>query len=144
MSQASFTCHIKAPFKVIWDTLMDEIEHPQTYNSGILGAKIIERFHDGVLRSVGVPDANVREKVVFNYDKRRIQSNLVGHPSLVGILTKTIKPTEDDSLGFIIHCDFEWESTDEKVDQMIRRNMEGFIMRGLDHVRTVAEKNAQS
>lgn len=141
MSQAQFTCQVHAPFERIWQTLMDEIEHPQDYNPGILGAKILERFHDGVLRSVSVPDADVREKIVYDYDKRQITSNLVGHPSLVGLLTKVIKEKEDQPGTFIIESHFEWESVDEKVDQMIRRNMESFIMRGLDHVKLRAEQN---
>ncbi|MFW7379061.1 MAG: SRPBCC family protein [Oligoflexus sp.] len=141
MSQAQFTCQIHAPFERIWRTLMDEIEHPESYNPGILGVQILERFHDGVLRSVSVPDADVREKVVYDYDKRKIQSSLVGHPSLVGILTKEIKEDETNPGCFQIESNFEWESVDEKVDMMIRRNMEAFIMRGLDQVRKKAEEN---
>lgn len=138
MSEAQFVCHINATFESIWKALMDEIEHPEVYNPGILGAKILERFHDGVLRSVNVPDAEVREKVVYDYDKRLIKSNLVGHPSLVGLLTKSI--LEDSGANrFRIECHFEWESIDERVDQMIRRNMEGFIMRGLAQVKANAE-----
>lgn len=142
MSEARFSCTMQASFDRIWDTLMDEIEHPERYNSGILGVEMLERFHDGVLRSVKVPDADVREKVVYDYDKRQICCNLVGHPSLVGLLTKTIRPSESRPDCFTIDCHFEWESIDEQVDRMIRRNMEDFIMRGLDNVRLSAEKAA--
>lgn len=139
MSEAKFSCAIKADFEKIWQALMEEIETPQSFNPGILGVKIIERFHDGVLRQVSVPDADVREKVVFDYEKRTVKSQLVGHPSLVGMLTKKIVTDPKESAQFLIECEFEWESVDERVDEMIRRNMQEFISRGLQTVKARAE-----
>lgn len=145
MSKAQFSSLIAAPFDTIWQVLMDEVESPQDYNPGILGSEIIERFHDGVLRLVKVPDADVREKVVFDYSKRQIQSNLVGHPSLVGVLTQNVFPHEDDGKApsYRIDCVLEWESIDESIDKMVRRNMETFFMIGLDNVKKKAEALAK-
>ena len=139
MSEAKFSCAIQADFEKIWQALMEEIETPQSFNPGILGVKIIERFHDGVLRQVSVPDADVREKVVFDYDKRSLRSQLVGHPSLVGVLKKQIVVDPTNPNGFLIEGEFEWESVDEKVDEMIRRNMQGFISQSLQMVKKRAE-----
>ena len=44
---------------------MDEVENPHLYNRNIKGVEVLERFHDGILRVVSVPDAKVREKFVF-------------------------------------------------------------------------------
>ncbi len=145
MSKAQFSSLIAAPFETIWQVLMDEVEAPQNYNPGILASEIFERFHDGVLRLVKVPDADVREKVVFNYEKRQIQSNLVGHPSLVGVLTQSVFPHEDDghAPSYRIDCTLEWDSIDESIDKMIRRNMETFFMRGLENVKRKAEAQAR-
>ena len=74
MSNLSFKCEVKAPLEQLWNTLMDEVEHPDSYNSGILGVDILERFHDGVLRSVKVPDADVREKVLFDFKNLTVES----------------------------------------------------------------------
>lgn len=141
MSQAQFNCTIHASFEQIWQTLMHELDHPDEFNEGILGVRILERFNDGVLRSVTVPDADVREKIVYDYDKRTLVSNLVGHPSLVGALTRKIVAKNDLDNEYDVQCFFEWESTDASVDDMIRRNMETFIMSGLKRVKLIAEQS---
>ncbi len=137
MSDANFTCSINAPFEKLWKTLIDEVEHPNNYNNKILGVKILERFNDGVLRSVQVPDADVREKIVFDFEQRTIRSSLVGHPSLVGIITRTIIPIGDDI--WELKSNVTWESVDDRVDGMIRRNIESFITQGLKKVKERAE-----
>lgn len=141
MSKAQFNCTIHAPFEQIWQTLMHELDHPDEFNEGILGVRILERFNDGVLRSVTVPDADVREKVVYDYEKRTLVSSLVGHPSLVGALTRKLVATNEVDTEYEVQCFFEWESNDTSVDDMIRRNMESFIMSGLKRVKSIAEQN---
>lgn len=139
MSNLSFKCEVKAPLEQLWNTLMDEVEHPDSYNSGILGVDILERFHDGVLRSVKVPDADVREKVLFDFKNLTVESKLVGHPSLVGVIKKVITPIEGNEGTFILESQIAWETTDDRVDGMIRRNMESFITMGLEQVKKRAE-----
>lgn len=140
MSDANFTCSINASFETLWKILIDEAEHPNLYNSKILGVEILERFNDGVLRSVEVPDAHVREKIVFNFDKRTIKSSLVGHPSLVGVITKTVTPKGESSCE--LKSSVTWESVDDRVDGMIRRNIESFMTQGLEKVKEKAEAHA--
>ena len=137
MSEAHFKCTVSAPIDKLWQILIDEVEHPQEYNEGILGVRILERFNDGVLRSVKVPDADVREKVTFNYEGKTIESKLVGHPSLVGVIRKTLKPLSEDQ--WEVESTVLWESIDDRVDGMIRRNMETFITAGLQSVKSKAE-----
>ncbi|SMF62090.1 hypothetical protein [Pseudobacteriovorax antillogorgiicola] len=139
MSVISFKCTVQAPIENIWKTLMDEVEHPDAYNNGILGVSILERFHDGVLRSVKVPDADVREKVLYDYENKTVESKLVGHPSLVGVIRKVISPNIEDPQSHILESHIEWETIDDRVDGMIRRNMESFITKGLERVKERAE-----
>ena len=139
MSQAHFDCQISASFDKLWKTLIDEAEHPNNYNPGITGCEILERFNDGLLRVVKVPDGEVREKVVFNYKNRSVRSSLVGHPSLVGVVTKNIEASDSTEERWTIRSVIEWESIDDRVDEMIRRNMEGFITTSLENVRKKAE-----
>lgn len=143
MSDIKFRCTINAPLDSIWSTLMDEIEHPDSYNGGILGAAVLERFHDGILRSIQVPDADIREKVVFNFDRKTIESRLVGHPSLVGRIVKVIVPQDRDQ-SYVLESQIHWETTDDRVDGMIRRNMEAFITTSLENVRLRAEEKPKA
>lgn len=141
MENSRFECTINAPFEVIWDVLKEEIEQPQAFNPGIKGVKILERFNGGVLRSVAVPDADVREKVLYDINKKTITSNLVGHPQLFGVIQKTLRPVaEGRDDAFTLAAWVEWESKDDRVFGMIKRNIEGFIMNGLKQVKTKAEQ----
>ena len=136
MAKAAYQCQVHSDFNRLWDVLLDEIEHPDKYNPGIKGVKIIERFNNGVLRCISVPDAEVRERITFRYEEGEITSTLVGHPQLEGCIRKLVKNTD---LGTTLESFIEWQSTDDNVDQMLRRNVENFIMNGLGQVKIVAE-----
>ena len=140
MTHASFRCTVNAPFDIVWETLMDEVENPHLYNRNIKGVEVLERFHDGILRVVSVPDAEVREKVVFTYKKGEIESNLVGHPSLVGTIFKAIRPIKDQEHCYLLESELKWQSTDNRIDNMVRRNVERFVMNGLNEVKNKAER----
>jgi hypothetical protein len=140
MSQGFFSCTINAPFDKIWDILMDEVENPQRYSDKILDVKILERFHDGVLRLVSVRDADVRERVEYNYQRKEITSTLVGHPNLNGKITKRITSAVPDEPPFKVDSEIDWQSNDSEVASMIRRNMESFATTSLTKVKELAEK----
>ncbi len=127
MSEKSFRCEVYASFDQLWKTLMDELEHP-------------ERFNNGVLRVVSVPDADVRESITYTDENGTISSQLVGHPVLVGVIEKKISPLPGRAGVFILESHIEWESISEKVDQMIRRNVERFVTQSLGAVKTAAEQ----
>ncbi|NRA67776.1 MAG: DUF1857 family protein [Pseudobacteriovorax sp.] len=139
MSEAHFKRSVATSFENLWKILLDEAEHPDRYNEGILSSKILERFHDGILRSVEVPDAEIREKVIFDYKNKSVKSNLVGHPSLVGVIQKTVRPADEAGASWELESCIEWDSIDDRVDGMIRRNLETFITQSLEKVKKQAE-----
>jgi hypothetical protein len=140
MSQGFFSCTINAPFDKIWEILLDEVENPQRYSQKILDAKILERFHDGVLRLVSVRDADVRERVEYNYQRKEITSTLVGHPNLNGTTTRKITSAVADEPPFTVDCSIDWQSNDSEVANMIRRNVESFATTSLTKIKELAEK----
>lgn len=140
MSEKNFRCEVYASFDQLWKSLMDEMEHPERFNRGILASRILERFNKGVLRVVTVPDADVRERITFDDEAGTITSQLVGHPVLVGVIEKKISPAQGRSGVYILESHIEWESISEKVDQMIRRNVERFVTQSLQAVKAAAEE----
>jgi hypothetical protein len=133
-----FTKTVNATFENVWKILMDDVEHPAEFSKTILKSKIIERFHNGVLRVVSVPDADVRQRITFDYEHRKIRSELVGHPSLVGTITEELSGTDN----VMIECEVEWASIDKGVGEMVRRNVEFFISERIDNVKKRAEGTA--
>ena len=143
MSTEHYDCRIQSSMDTLWSVLMDEVEHPQDYSNTILDVEVLERFHDGILRCISVPDAKVREKVIFDYDARRIDSSLVGHPSLVCHISKQVLPG-DVAGEHILRSTLEWKSTDESVHQMIRRNIADFVKDEQEKVKRRVESAAGS
>ena len=139
MTTERYECPIQSSMDTLWSVLMDEVEHPEEYSDTIMDVEVLERFHDGILRRLSVPDARVREKVIFDYDRRRIDSSLVGHPSLVGHISKQILPGGNPG-ELILRSTLEWKSTDESVDRMIRRNIGDFVRDEQEKVRRRVEK----
>ncbi len=139
MATVDFQCEVKTDYDHLWKSLIAEIEHPEQFNKGILQSKIIERFNNGVLRSISVPDADVREKITYEYEKGLVSSKLVGHADLVGVIEKRIKRGSDGVC--ILSSHIEWESQSERVDSMIRRNVERFVTQTLEEVKNRAEKS---
>ncbi len=140
MSEKSFRCEVHATQEQLWKSLMDELEHPERFNKGILSSRILERFNNGVLRVVSVPDADVRERITYDDESGTISSQLVGHPVLVGVIEKKMSPTAGRPGVFVLESHIEWESISDKVDQMIRRNVERFVTQSLEAVKSAAEE----
>lgn len=140
MASVDFQCEVKANFDHLWKSLIQELEHPEEFNKGIMQSRIIERFNNGVLRTIAVPDADVREKIVYEYEKGVVTSTLVGHPELVGTIEKRIKKVSDQVCTLSSHI--EWESKSPRVDSMIQRNVEKFVTQTLESVKKRAETKA--
>lgn len=137
MATVDFQCEVTADYEHLWKSLIAELEHPEQFNKGILQSRILERFNNGVLRSISVPDADVREKIEYEYEKGLVKSSLVGHPDLVGVIEKRIKKGPNGVHTLSSHI--EWESKSERVDSMIRRNVEKFVTQTLESVKKRAE-----
>ena len=144
MATEHFRCSVKATFDQLWRALLEEVEHPERFNPGILSSKILERFNNGILRSVSVPDADVRERITYDYEKKELTSQLIGHPDLVGIIAKKVSATENAAGSWILESSIAWESPNERVNHMIRRNLAKFVTQSLENVKKIAEHGSMN
>ncbi len=142
MATIDFQCEVNTSYDHLWKNLIAELEHPEQFNQGIMQSKILERFNNGVLRSISVPDAEVREKITFLYEKGIVSSHLVGHPDLVGVIEKRIRQHPGKPEICLLSSHIEWESKSQRVDSMIRRNVERFVTQTLESVKRRAEETA--
>tara|TARA_B100001094_G_C17960857_1_gene685338 strand:+ start:389 stop:751 length:363 start_codon:yes stop_codon:yes gene_type:complete len=116
---------------------MSEIEKPENFSKSILRSEVLERFNDGLLRVVSVPDADVRERITWTFDEKKVVSTLVGHPQLSGQIIKTVEAGAEDT--WIMSTTLNWQSIDEGVDQMVKRKVEGFVQECHDHIKAASE-----
>lgn len=139
MASIDFQCEVKASYEHIWKTLIEELEHPELFNKNIQKSKILERFNNGVLRTISVPDADVREKITYSYEAATVTSHLVGHPELVGVIEKRVRKHPEKAETWFLSSHIEWESNSDRVASMIRRNVERFVTQTLEAVKRRAE-----
>lgn len=137
MASYQFCCEIAASKETLWQTLMAEVDNPEQFNGTILTASILERFHSGVLRVINIPDATIRERVEFNFDDGEIVSRLIDHPEVSGIIKKRLQV--DSAEQTTLHCAIEWDSTSGKINDMIHRNVETFVLDTINTVKARAE-----
>lgn len=116
---------------------MDEVDDPQEFNSTIKTASVLERFHSGVLRVIEIPDATIRERIEFDFDEGEIVSRLIDHPEVSGVIRKRLQVGDSDKIA--LHCSIEWDSTSGKINDMIHRNVETFVLDTVNSVKTRAE-----
>lgn len=136
-SRASSEISVNATFDGLWDVLLDEMDHPDRYSATILSATVLERFPEGLLRKVQVPDAEVRERLEYHYGDGTVVSTLVGHPELVGVITKKVLRNPDGSLA--LSSTLEWQSIEARVEEMLTRNVHDFMMDQLHKLKAAAE-----
>ncbi len=139
MSEASYRLEINAPIETIWQIMLEEFDRPDRFSNTIKTSKVIERFPDGLLREISVPDASLREKITYNFSRKEVVSNIVGHPHIVGTITKRLVPDPSCADKWYLESDLEWEATDVGVENMLRRNVKEFVMERLQMVRTESE-----
>lgn len=137
MATFDFSCEISSPKENVWIILLDEIEKPQKYNNTIKSAKILERFNNGILRTIEIPDAVIRERIEFDYEKGEIISKLIDHPEVSGIITKKISNLPSNRLN--LSCQIQWHSISGKINAMITRNVEAFVSSSLLNIKEKVE-----
>jgi len=67
---------VHAPVEVVWQLLVDKVEHPDRYVSGVQGLEILEKYEDGVLRQLTHP-MPIKERISINHEKLEIIFKLV-------------------------------------------------------------------
>lgn len=142
MASYQFCCEIAASKDALWQTLMDEVDNPQEFNSTIQSATTLERFHSGVLRVIEIPDATIRERVEFSFEDGEIISRLLDHPQVSGVIKKQL--TIDAPGQTTLNCSIQWDSTSGKIDAMIQRNVEAFVLDTVNTVKSRAESSPSS
>lgn len=90
MINGSFTSHIEAPLKKVWQILLDRAEHPENYAGGPPASTIKERSTDGFVRELQYGKRSVTERVSIDNQAHRIVFEVLGHKVLRGSVNHAI------------------------------------------------------
>ena len=87
MPEYKYKVFVKARFDVIWQKLLDKIEHPEKYVQGIENIEMLEKENDHWLRLIQFSNRNwqeLKELIVADKSSGMIVYRLVDHPFFQG------------------------------------------------------------
>jgi hypothetical protein len=76
MLNFSAVVSVHAPLEIVWELLVDKVEHPDRYVSGVQGLEILEKYADGVLRQLTHP-VPIKERISIDREKLEVIFKLV-------------------------------------------------------------------
>ena len=119
MRKISFDVKVHAPFEVIWELMLDRIEHPPV--SSMKEVRIIERHGQVVVREVRARWLLVRERVTIDKAKREIRYLFEEHPLLFGSATMRAVPLSRQSPVAPVHLTMvvDWSPKTEEAERRI-------------------------
>ncbi|CAF1270056.1 unnamed protein product [Rotaria sp. Silwood1] len=87
MPEYKYKVFVNARFDVVWQNLLDKIEHPEKYVQGIRHVEILENESDHVLRIIHFENdkwESLKELIVADKTSGIIVYRLIDHPYLEG------------------------------------------------------------
>jgi hypothetical protein len=110
MHQYKFKVFVNARFDVIWQKLLDKIQHPEKYAQGIENVEILENEPDHVLRIVHFEKPywqelkELKELIIHDKTTGMIVYSLVDHPYFQGETINICRTTNQ-----VYHTELEYE-----------------------------------
>lgn len=115
MPEYKYKVFVNASFDVVWEKLLDKIEHPQKYLQGIKDVQILEKEKEHWLRLIQFENSTWQElKELIAADKKTgfIVYRLVDHPFFQGEtvnICRTTNQVYQSELEYQIH----WKLKDQ-------------------------------
>ncbi|MBH8563071.1 DUF1857 family protein [Nostoc sp. CENA67] len=142
---ATHSSSINASLSTVWNVLLDTIENPGRYNPEAYNCKILERYHNGILRQIKVLNMTVEEKITWNEKTGKIRHTLVNNPFFIGQGTnKVIRPTSNNPHEpLVISYTWDWEAYNEegrKVAQKIQESIAEAVKQIVLNLKSISEQ----
>ena len=115
MPEYRYKVFVNAAFDVIWQNLLDKIEHPEKYSQGIRHVEILENEIDHVLRIVHFENdrwEQLKELIVADKTSGFVVYRLVDHPYFQGE-TINICRTTNQVYQSELEYQINWKLKDE-------------------------------
>jgi len=88
---------VHAEHDTLWNVLLDRLQHPERYTSGISQARILERTDDVMLREMKLHGDIVKERITIKPYDSEIEHELLEHPQFSGMIVLRIVRTARQS-----------------------------------------------
>lgn len=122
MRKISYSCEVHAPLDTVWKLLVDKVEKPQTYLPGVVHARIVQHYGNGVLREIKGEGLQIKEKVVIDRAHGEIHYFLLEHPLFSGQVINRVVPSSVQSpvAPQFLTIEVEWVPKNEQAERLIQ------------------------
>jgi len=144
MPEYKYKVFVNARFEVIWQKLLDKIEHPEKYVEGISHVEMLENESDHYLRLIKFKNNNwqeLKELIVADKSTGIIVYRLVDHPYFQGETINICRSTNQ-----IYHTELEyqinWKPKDENIKESAQDNNidEETLQLAINQMKKIAEE----
>ena len=122
MRKISYSCEVHAALDTVWKLLIEKVEQPQSYMPGVVQARILQHYGNGVLREIKCDGMLIKEKVVIDKIHGEIHFFLLEHPLFTGRVVNRVVPSAVQSpvAPQMLSIEVDWVPKDEEAERLIQ------------------------
>jgi hypothetical protein len=135
---------VDADLQTIWRVLLDRIENPQRYLSGVESCSFPESEEDYAIREVIIGGVPLRERITIDERQGEVRYQLIDHPLFTGdVYNALIPPASDDPKATpIVQFRMDWQPVNETAQALeveISDTMKSSMEDAVRYVKEMAE-----
>ena len=144
MPKIDYYVPVDASLQTIWDVLLDRIEHPDRYLSGLESFTFPEGNEDYAIREVIMSGQPLRERITINERQGEVRYELVDHPLFAGDVYNALIPPDSDDMRAkpIVQFRMDWRPLSPEaagLETEARQAIEESLQQAVHYVRDLAE-----
>jgi uncharacterized protein (DUF302 family) len=122
MRKVSYSSEVHAALDTVWKLLIEKVEQPQSYIPGVVQARILQHYGNGVLREIKCNGMLIKEKVVIDKAHGEIHYFLLEHPLFTGRVVNRVVPSAVQSpvAPQLLTIEVDWVPKDDEAERMIQ------------------------
>jgi hypothetical protein len=143
MAFATFSAAVDASVEVLWEVLVEKVEHPERHTGNVDGVDVLEREGNTLVRRLRTAAGEVTERVTVDAEALRIDSEFLDHPQYTGTMVKKIVRPEaagDPQGRPALTYTLDWEP---KGPALQGQDLTPLVMAGVQHTAKAAAARAQ-
>ncbi len=142
MRQVTYSAEVHAPREILWRLLLDKVENPAGYIPGVIEARILERYDNGVLRQIRTQGMTVKERVSINEAIGEVRYLLLEHPLFSGqVINRVVAASvQNPAAPVVLTITVDWGPKDEKAEKIIQEDLPAQIQREVLSLKEKAEE----
>ncbi len=142
MRKVTYSVEVHAPRETVWRLLLDKVENPAGYIPGVIEARILERYDNGVLRLVRTQGMTVKERVTIDEALGEVSYLLLEHPLFSGqVVNRVVAASVQNPVAPVtLTIAVDWGPKDETAEKIIQEDLSAQLQREVLSLKEKAEE----